>query len=164
MNKYLKYFKTICIHKWYVFIECCKQGIIWQGIIHDMSKFSPSEFIASARYFNGDKNDREYQYAWIHHKNHNKHHWQYWVDIDSETGEFILPNIPIKYMKEMYADMVGASKTYNRNKFDYKEPFTYFATKCKGWKINTDNSAWLANKLFVLSSDSMLHNINKYEK
>ena len=67
-------------------------------------------------------------------------------------------------MKEMYDDMVGASKAYNRNKFDYKEPFTYFATKCKGWKINTDNSAWLANKLFVLSSDSMLHNINKYEK
>ena len=59
MNKYLKYFKTICIHKWYVFIECYKQGIIWQGIIHDMSKFSSSEFIASAKYFNGDKNDRE---------------------------------------------------------------------------------------------------------
>ena len=104
--KYLKYLKIICIHKWYVFIECCKEGIIWQGIIHDMSKFSPSEFVASAWYYFGDRSNsvinegikEKYQEAWLHHKGHNKHHWEYWVDWNSDTGEYILSRIPFKYL------------------------------------------------------------------
>ena len=95
--KYLKYLKIICIHKWYVFIECCKEGIIWQGIIHDLSKFSPQEFIPSAKYYNGDGNDKEYQEAWLHHKGHNKHHWEYWVDWHSDTGDYIVSEIPLRY-------------------------------------------------------------------
>lgn|SRR5574344_129054 len=149
MKKYIKYFNTICIHKWYVFIECCKLGIIWQGIMHDMSKFSPSEFVASAKYYNGDGNDIEYQHAWLHHKGHNKHHWEYWVDWNSSTGEYILTEIPLKYMKEMYADMIGASKAYNKNKFSYDEPYNYFINNCKEWKINDSNRVWLLRELWI---------------
>ena len=149
MKKYIKYFNTICKHKWYVFIECCKLGIIWQGIIHDMSKFSLSEFIASAKYYNGDGNDIEYQHAWLHHKGHNKHHWEYWVDWESRTGEYILTEIPLKYMKEMYADIIGASKAYNKNKFSYDEPYNYFINNCDKWKINDSNHIWLLNKLWI---------------
>ena len=150
MNKYIKYLKTICVHKWYVFIECFKQGIILQGIVHDLSKFSPSEFIASARYYNGDGNDYEHQQAWLHHKGHNKHHWEWWVDWDSGDGSYIITKIPLKYMKEMYADMVGASKAYNKNKFDNKEPLNYFTTKCGGWVIEPNSKQWLIDKLTKL--------------
>ena len=158
-NKYVKYFKTICTHKWYVFVECCKLGIIWQGIVHDMSKFSPSEFIASAWYYFGDRSDsvinegiiEKYQQAWLHHKGHNKHHWEYWVDWDSNTGEYILTHIPLRYMEEMYADMVGASKAYNKKDFDCGEPFKYFTEKCNGWVMDSENKKWLKDKLEELS-------------
>lgn len=151
MGKYLKYFNTICIHKWYVFIECVKLGITWQGIVHDMSKFSLSEFIPSAKYYNGNGNDVEYQNAWLHHKGHNKHHWEYWVDWNSSTGEYLLSDIPIKYLKEIYADMIGASKAYNKWNFDNKEPLKYFIDKCKGWKIKDEDRYWLEFKLNELA-------------
>ena len=143
--KYFKYFKTICIHKWYVFIECCKEGIIWQGIVHDMSKFSPSEFIASAKYYNGEGNE-QYQQAWLHHKGHNKHHWEYWVDWDSKTGKYITIEIPLKYLQEMYADMIGASKAYNKSNFDVREPYNYFKNS-KTFIMNKEDRLWLEIKL-----------------
>ena len=152
MSKYFKYLKTICVHKWYVFIECVKLGIVWQGIIHDMSKFYLSEFIPSAKYYNGESNDIEYQRAWLHHKGHNKHHWEYWVDWDSKTGEYILSDIPIKYLKEIYADMIGASKAYNKGNFDNKEPLKYFTDKCKGWKIKDADKCWLEYKFKELAN------------
>lgn len=157
--KYIKYFKTICIHKWYVFIECVKEGIIWQGIIHDISKFHPCEFIKSANYYFGDKGNSDtslyinekYQEAWLHHKGHNKHHWEYWVDWNSSNGEYILTEIPLRYMKEMYADMVGASKAYNKGNFNNQEPYNYFNKSCNGWVINANNKKWIEEKLKKLS-------------
>ena len=158
MGKYIKYIRTILIHKWYVFIECYKQGIIWQGVVHDLSKFSPSEFIASSYYYFGDRSDgvinagiiEKYQESWLHHKGRNKHHWEYWVDWDSSNGEYILTKIPLKYMKEMYADMIGASKAYNKDKFDVKEPYKYFLNS----KIimNEKSWSWLRNKLEELAN------------
>ena len=154
-NKYIKYFKTICTHKWYVFIECYKQGIIWQGVVHDLSKFSPSEFIASSYYYFGDRSDgvinagiiEKYQESWLHHKGRNKHHWEYWVDWDSFTGDYILIHIPSKYLKEICADMIGASKAYNKGKYNKKEPLIYFKNNCQGWKIKTEDREFIANML-----------------
>ena len=48
---YLRYFRSVLRHKWFVFLECCKLGIPWLGVIHDLSKFLPSEFIPYARWF-----------------------------------------------------------------------------------------------------------------
>ena len=56
MNKYFKYFHYIIRHKWFVFLECYKEGIIWRGITHDLSKFLPSEFFPYANHFYGEKN------------------------------------------------------------------------------------------------------------
>lgn len=55
MKMYLKYLKSLLLHKWFVFLECRKLGIWWLGIIHDWSKFLPSEFIPYARYFYGKR-------------------------------------------------------------------------------------------------------------
>ena len=78
---YLKHFKTVCKHKYYVFKECAACGLFWQGLVHDLSKFSPVEFASSAKYFQGNRSpiDAEkeaigYSTAWLHHKGHNKHH------------------------------------------------------------------------------------------
>ena len=75
MGKIWKHFKTITKHKWVVFKECASCGLIWRGLVHDLSKYSPSEFIPSAKYFQGNKSpiDAEkdsvgYSKAWMHHK------------------------------------------------------------------------------------------------
>ena len=53
MMVYFKYLSYVLRHRWFVFIECCKLGIPWRGLVHDLSKFIPSEFIPYARYFYG---------------------------------------------------------------------------------------------------------------
>ncbi|MFA5307797.1 MAG: DUF5662 family protein [Candidatus Babeliales bacterium] len=119
MNKCLKHFKTISAHKWYVMKACFKSGLYWQGILHDLSKYSITEFFSSAKYFQGDKSpvnaekiEKGYSLAWQHHKGCNKHHWQYWTDF--ENGELIVIEMPPKYLAEMLCDWVGAGKAYNK--------------------------------------------------
>ena len=127
-----KHFKTVCKHKWIVFKECCACGIFWQGLVHDMSKFGFTEFVASARHFQGDRSpiDAEkeaigYSMAWLHHKGHNKHHWEYWTDFDS-NGQVVANAIPFKYIVEMVCDWIGAGKTYSEEKWTQAEPLNYF--------------------------------------
>jgi len=108
--KYFKYLNYIIRHKWYVFLECCKVGIIWQGIIHDLSKLLLSEFIPYSIYFYGNgKNDKEFDFAWLLHQKRNKHHWQWWILPEDEGGIKIL-DMPLKYRKEMLCDWRGAGK------------------------------------------------------
>ena len=59
MMKARKHFKTIMKHKWYVMLECFKVGLYRQGIVHDLSKFSITEFMPSVRYFQGDRSPTE---------------------------------------------------------------------------------------------------------
>ena len=128
MNKYLKYLYYILRHKWFVFLEFCKMGIPFLGIIHDWSKFRPSEFIPYAKYFYGDKKsdikkgrdktgyykpydtgDNAFDFAWLLHQKRNKHHWQWWLLPTDEEGLKIF-EMPKKYMKEMLADWQGAGR------------------------------------------------------
>jgi hypothetical protein len=119
MKKYWKHLVTITKHKWYVMKACFKSGLIWQGIVHDLSKYSITEFFPSARHFQGNKSpiDAEktkngYSLAWQNHKGKNRHHWQYWTDF--ENGELIVLEMPPKYLAEMLCDWVGAGKAYNK--------------------------------------------------
>lgn len=87
MNKYYQHFKTITKHKWEVTKMCFKVGLYRQGLLHDLSKYSPAEFLSSAKYYQGnrspidaEKEDKGYSYAWLHHRGRNPHHWEYWVD------------------------------------------------------------------------------------
>lgn len=122
MNKVLRQIKTVIIHKHYVFIGCCKLGIPWQGIIHDISKFTPIE-LSTSKYWTGkaspipeEKARKGYSLGWTHHKNHNKHHWEYWTDFRQRTP--ICVPMPPKYLLEAFADWYGASRGYNKGKFD----------------------------------------------
>lgn len=132
MGARIKHFKTVCKHKAVVYRECKACGITWQGIIHDLSKFSPIEFSASAKHFQGNKSPIEaekeelgYSIAWLHHKGVNKHHWEWWTDFD-DNGQIIANKIPSKFVVEMVCDWVGAGMVYNKEKWTQDEPLNYY--------------------------------------
>ena len=85
---YTRYLLQVIVHKWFVFIEACRLGIPWLGVIHDLSKLSPAEFFpyARAKAVSGVNrspvdadHSLEMDYAWLNHQKKNKHHWQYWT-------------------------------------------------------------------------------------
>jgi len=120
MKKYWEYTKYLLKHKWFVFIECCKYGIIWRGIIHDLSKFLPSEFIPYAIYFYGTEEEKKlvekkFDRAWLLHQRRNKHHWQYWI-LREDEGGIKITYMPVKYYTEMVCDWVGASRAIHETK------------------------------------------------
>jgi hypothetical protein len=135
---YVKHFRTLVKHKWYVAVECFKQKLYWQGIIHDLSKFTPSEFIESARYYCGDgspiwkaKVEQGYSHAWLSHKGRNKHHWQYWVDFNNGAPAAVA--MPEKYLIEAACDLIGASKAYKGEDYNPDEPNDYLEANIKNW-------------------------------
>lgn len=129
MTRYDAYLWYVIRHRWFVFIECCKLGIPWQGLVHDLSKFRPSEFIPYARHFHGpnakvwrdktgyykptDTGDAAFDFAWFLHQKRNAHHWQYWLS-PAEPGKERVIQMPEKYIKEMVADWRGAGRAQHR--------------------------------------------------
>lgn len=127
-----KHFKTVCKHKAVVYRECKACGIAWQGIVHDLSKFSHTEFAPSAKFFQGDKSPIEaekakigYSVAWLHHKGRNKHHWEWWTDFAND-GTIIANKIPSEYVIEMLCDWIGAGQVYSKEKWTQAEPLNYY--------------------------------------
>ena len=105
-----------------------------RGILHDMSKYSPSEFIPGAKNFQGTRSPNEkerelygYSVAWLHHKGRNRHHFEYWVDVNPKTKVYEPVKMPIKFLKEMFCDRVAASKIYQGKNYTDSHPFEYFA-------------------------------------
>lgn len=161
--------KTICKHKYYVFNECRKCGITWQGIIHDVSKFGPIEFISSAKYFQGDRSPIEaekeaigYSRAWLHHKSHNKHHWEYWTDFD-DKGNGIAYKMPYKYVVEMICDFVGAGKAYSSDKWTPEEPLNYWNKVREGRHFHP-HTDWLAGFLLDVIATEGLKKFHAFAK
>ena len=148
-----KHFKTVCAHKLVVFKECAACGIPWQGITHDLSKFSLTEFMPSARYYQGNKSPIEaekvaigYSVAWLHHKGHNKHHWEWWTDF-SDDGKIIANKIPLKYVIEMVCDWIGAGKTYSKEKWTEDEPLNYYIKVRSGRYFHPETEKIILNLL-----------------
>lgn len=124
MKKFFGHLKTVSTHKWWVFYYCCKAGIPFRGLIHDMSKFSPTEFIESVKYWSGTrspidacKEDKGVSKAWLHHKGRNKHHYEYWQDNFDKGGKAIC--MPFKDSVEMLCDFLGAGRAYSGKNFTY---------------------------------------------
>lgn len=115
-NKFFKHLRLVTKHRHQVFKLCCKCGLFWRGLVHDLSKFSRVEFWESVKFYNGHRSPisvcREangYSKAWIHHKNKNKHHIEYWYDRENE----VQMSMPYKYAVECVCDKIAATKCYN---------------------------------------------------
>lgn len=113
------HFKLICIHKWWVYYYSRYFGIRWQGFWHDMSKFSPTEFFESVKFYTGvsspineAKRIQGISYAWQHHKGRNPHHYEYWTDC-YDTGT-VARKMPFKYVLELVCDYLAACRAYNK--------------------------------------------------
>jgi hypothetical protein len=144
--------KIITKHKFYVMIECFKLGLYWQGLVHDLSKYSFAEFWNSAKYFQGtgtpvaaEKDAIGYSVSWLHHKGRNPHHWEYWTDF--RNGPIYAIPIPKKYIQEMFCDMIGASKAYLKGTFNRKEPLVYFLRESPKWTICPESLDYLHKML-----------------
>lgn len=148
LEKIFAHFKKICVHKYWVAKYCFKVGLYWQGITHDLSKFSPIEFWESVKYYKGTsspineaKKDLGYSAAWQHHKGRNPHHYEYWTDKYDEGTVCI--KMPYKYAVEMVCDYIGAAKAYLGDKFTYVGEFEWWENKRKIAKMHKDTAYFL---------------------
>lgn len=131
-QKFVGHLRTVQRHRAMVRKLCFKCGLYRQGLTHDLSKYSPIEFINGVRFYTGIcsphiKERKEYGYskAWLHHKGHNKHHAEYWQDIRSD-GKTHPIDMPEKYFKEMICDRVAASMIYLGDRYTNKSPLEYY--------------------------------------
>lgn len=139
-KKMFLHFHTINKHKLKVFKLCLKCGLLWRGLVHDLSKYSPTEFFESARYFVGthspnaeSKKDIGYSKAWLHHFGRNKHHHEYWYDYKSPIQT---PIMPYKYVVEMICDDLSAGLTYQGKNWTNDYQYNYFMKRVDTLKMN----------------------------
>lgn len=152
MKNLLKHLRIIHTHKKYVRKACFKMGLFWQGLVHDLSKYSVIELLI-CKYYSGTRsphqNAREvlgYSPSWIHHYHTNKHHYQYWWD-ENEEGKIIPMKMPYNYVIESFCDMLGASKAYNPEAWQPNMLLDYWEQKCIGKRIMHERSTLLLDHL-----------------
>lgn len=137
-----KHFRTITNHKILVMRGCFRVGLIRQGLLHDLSKYTPTEFFVGCKYYQGtispnnvERADKGYSSAWLHHKGRNKHHLEYWLDYgvpDKEGPDKGKPKgicgmkMPLKYAVEMFIDRKSASKNYLKENYTNESPLRYY--------------------------------------
>lgn len=160
MSHPVKHFKTITKHRHQVIKHCFKAGIGMQGLRHDLSKYSPVEFINGAKYYDGtrspnelERNDRGYSLAWLHHKGRNKHHFEYWNDYNPVLKKYAPVKMPLKYVIEMFCDRVAASKIYQGDKYTDSHPIEYFERGRDKRTIHDETSALLEKLLTMLRDE-----------
>ena len=141
MIKAINHFITITKHRNLVIAHCYKAGVLFQGLRHDLSKYSPSEFLAGVKYYTGKRSPNEgeraeygYSLAWMHHKGRNKHHFEYWTDYNPVSKKVEPVEMPLKYVAEMFCDRVAAGKIYNGSAYTDDSPLDYFL-KAKGRRV-----------------------------
>ncbi len=136
--RFIMHFITITKHRMLVCEGCFKIGLYYQGLTHDLSKYSPSEFLVGVKYYQGtrspnnaEREDIGYSSAWLHHKGRNKHHYEYWIDYNTRgeiAGEDVLipVEMPDRYLAEMIMDRIAASKVYKGKDYTDSAALEYF--------------------------------------
>lgn len=155
----IKHFVTITKHRHVVIKHCYKAGIFFQGLRHDLSKYSLTEFIPGAKYYAGTHSPNEterqklgYSLAWIHHKGRNKHHFEYWTDYNPVSKVVEPVKMPMRYVAEMFCDRVAAGKIYNGDKYTDNSPIEYFM-KAKGRRVIHQETSDLLESLLIMLSE-----------
>ena len=131
--KVWRHFKTITRHKLLVMQGCFRIGLIKQGLLHDLSKYGPAEFLTGIRYYQGTRSpnaaEREikgYSEAWMHHKGRNRHHYEYWSDMNRETRNYESVPMPRKYLAEQVMDRRAACMIYQGKDYTSGSALAYY--------------------------------------
>ena len=156
-----QHLKTVQHHRRLVRQYCFRLGLYWQGLTHDLSKFSPVEFWAGVKYFQGDRspNDAQrrdigYSASWLHHKGRNRHHFEYWTDYGVNGEGIVGVEMPKKYVAEMFCDRLAASKVYRGKDFRQGDPYDFLLYgKQKRLLMHPATSALLEKILLVLRDE-----------
>ena len=148
------HFETITRHKLLVMKYCFACGLYEQGLAHDLSKYSPTEFIPGCIYYQGDHSPNEaeraakgYTSAWLHHKGRNKHHLEYWIDYSTTKAGLAGMKIPLRYVCEMVCDRVAASRIYLGDQYTDASPWEYYERSKDHYLLHPDTRALLEELL-----------------
>ncbi len=152
-----KHFKTITRHKLVVMQGCFRVGLYRQGLTHDLSKYSPAEFLVGARYYQGvrspnaaEREEKGYSEAWMHHKGRNKHHWEYWNDMNRVTRRYEPVAMPRKYLVEMVMDRRAACLIYEGEKYTPASALNYYLRSAERYLMHPDTQRELEYVLTML--------------
>ena len=153
-----RHYCTITKHRRLVRRHCFKIGLYWQGLTHDLSKYSPEEFWTGVRYYQGDRSpnaaEREdvgYSRAWLHHKGRNTHHYEYWIDISNHKEDGLVGNkMPVRYVAEMICDRIAACEVYKGKDYTSAAPLEYYEYTKKYITIHPRTRALLEKLLIML--------------
>ena len=128
-----QHFNTITKHRFLVMCGCFRVGLYWQGLVHDLSKYSITEFRSGMKYYQGtrspntaEREDKGYSEAWMHHKGRNRHHYEYWTDMNRQTRNYESIPMPRKYLVEMVMDRLAACKVYQGKAYTDGSALAYF--------------------------------------
>jgi len=151
-------------HKHKVFVHCAKCGILWRGIVHDLSKFSPTELFESAKYYRGYRSpigvcrrEKGMSLAWLHHKGRNKHHIEYWQDVDCQVH----PLMPYKYAVECVCDKLAATKTYAGKDYSPDKALAHWTRYGNRAEANEKTKAFIERCFVDLEKYGEKHILNK---
>ena len=154
MKKFFGHLKTILKHRHTVIRHCFRAGIGLQGLRHDLSKFSPTEFIPGIKYYLGYRSPNEkerelygFSSAWLHHKGRNKHHYEYWLDPVHMKEPC---RMPMRYIAEMFCDRVAACKIYQKEKYTPKSPLEYMLSRPQEKELMHPDTYGMLQQLFHL--------------
>ena len=157
-ERFYRHLHTINGHRRKVIVNCFRAGIPWRGLLHDLSKYSPTEFWNGVRYFQGmrspneaEREDIGYSRAWMHHKGRNRHHFEFWTDYDPVTRLCHPVKMPVVFVAEMFCDRMAASKTYMKKNYTDSCPLQYFLKGKHRRSIDPETSYLLESWLTVLA-------------
>ncbi len=153
-----KHFVTITHHRILVCGGCFKVGLYWQGLTHDLSKYSPAEFLTGVRYYQGVRSpnaaEREikgYSEAWMHHKGRNRHHYEYWTDMNITTKRYEAVAMPRKYLAEMVMDRRAACMVYQGQNYHPSSALEYLKGSRDQFLMHPDTLRQLTYILTMLA-------------
>ncbi len=154
----VKHFITITQHRHKVIAHAFCVGIGLQGLWHDLSKYSPTEFFSGAKYYQGNRSPGEaqredvgYSEMWLHHQGRNKHHYEYWFDYIPAARAYGPVKMPVRYVAEMFCDRMAACKTYQKEKYTDKSALEYFMRGQARTRMHPETAALLEGWLRVLA-------------
>ena len=158
-----KHFCTITYHRWLVMLGCFRLGLYRQGLMHDLSKYSPTEFLAGCKYYTGSRSPNDlqrmqegYSASWLHHKGRNKHHLEYWIDYNLDReADFPLTGMkmPARYVAEMFCDRVAASKVYQKEAYTDHSALDYYLRGRSHLIIHQESAELLEKMLTILAEE-----------